>query len=122
MHEIQDEGSVCSASGNLVGLNFRAGMPVTECESLLYSLLIVCFLTSSFRARYYTKYSNISKAIYQVSGVLLGPSAISNYLYRSNNNLSKGLGKTQGLAAVDRKALASDWSMITIAQFVNCRH
>ena len=94
--EIQDEGSVRSASGNLVGLNFRAGMPVTECKLLLYSLLIVCFPSSSFMARYYTKYSNISKAIYQVSGILLGPSAISNYLYWSNNNLSKGLGKTQG--------------------------
>ena len=94
--EMQDEGSVRSAPDNLVALNFSAGMPVMECELLLCSLLIVCFPTSSFRARYYTKYSNISNAIYQVLGVLLDPSAISNCLYRSNNNLSKGLGKTQG--------------------------
>ena len=94
--EIQDQGLVRSALNNSVTLNFRAGMSVSECELLLCSLLVVCFPTSSFRARYYTKYSDISKAIYQVSGVLFDPTAISNYLYRSNNNLSKGLGKTQG--------------------------
>ena len=91
--EIQDQGLVFH---NLVQLNYRSGIPVSECELLLYAMLTVCFPTSSFRARYYTKYSNISKAINQVSGVLLYPSAISNYLYRSNNNLSKGLGKIQG--------------------------
>ena len=89
--DIQDQVLARSTSKNLarLPLNFRAGVPVSECELLLYSLLIVCFPTSSFRARYYTKYSNVSKAIYQVSGVLLDPSAISNYLYQSNNNLSK---------------------------------
>ena len=91
--EIKDQGLVFH---NLVQLNYRSGIPVSECELLLYAMLTVCFPTSSFRARYYTKYSNISKAINQVSGVLLDPSAISNYLYRSNNNLSKGLGKIQG--------------------------
>jgi hypothetical protein len=95
--DIQDNTSLIRpALNNLVTLNFRAGMPVLECELLLYSLLIVCFPKTSFRARYYSKYSSISKAIHQVSGVLLDPTAISNYLYRSNNNLSKGLGKTQG--------------------------
>ena len=78
-------------------LEFTTGIEICESELLLYSLLAVAFPDNSFRARYHEKYLNISSAIENVFHVHFGSRAISNYLYRANNNLRRDLGKVSGI-------------------------
>ena len=78
-------------------LEFSTGIELCESELLLYSLLVVAFPGNSFRARYHEKYLNISTTIENVFHVHFSSTAIANYLYRANNNLTRDLGKVNGI-------------------------
>ena len=78
-------------------LEFSTGIELCESELLLYSLLVVAFPGNSFRTRYHEKYLNISTAIDNVFHVHFSSTAIANYLYRANNNLTRDLGKVSGI-------------------------
>ena len=59
--------------------------------------LFVAFPGNSFSARYHQKYLNISTAIENVFHVHFSSTAIANYLYRANNNLTRDLGNVNGI-------------------------
>ena len=77
-------------------LLFKTGIPLTPEELLLYSSVKICFPINTFRLHSFEKYEGVIDVLKVCCGFTVTSRAISNYFYRSSNNIIRGLGKEKG--------------------------
>jgi len=78
---------------------FINGSPLLEAELLLYALVNVAFPENAFnfKAKSPDKYDPIIKVIDRIYQIQFKKYDLTNYFYRSKNNLTKNLGKMKGI-------------------------